>query len=95
MHSPRHSEGYTWTSLEAIKKRNALFHKAKRTGKQSDREKFNVQRNQVVVLLRKSKQSFFNRLNDADAKTFWKTMRYLNNQLTSIPTLQHNAWFHS
>ena len=58
----------TQTISEAIKKRNVLFLKAKRTGKQSDRENFNIQRNQVVVLLWKSKQSFFNRFNDAFGK---------------------------
>ena len=52
----------TRTISEAIKKRNALFRTAKCTGKQSDREKFNIQRNQVVVLLRKSKQSLMMRM---------------------------------
>ena len=39
----------TRTISEAIKKRNALFRKAKRTGKQSDREKFNIQRSSTIA----------------------------------------------
>ena len=44
----------------AIKQRNKLFRIAKRSGKLSDHAKYNVKRNQVVTMLRKSKQSFFN-----------------------------------
>ena len=79
------------TIAEAIKKRNTLFRTAKRTGKLSDRVKYTVKRNQVVAMLRNSKQSFFDELNSADSKTFWKTVRLLNNQQSSVPTLQHNG----
>ena len=75
----------------AIKQRNKLFQVAKRTGKSSDRIKYNLKRNHVVAMLRQSKQSFFNRLNDADSKTFWRTVRLLNHQQTSLPTLHHNG----
>ena len=79
------------TIAEAIKKRNALFRTAKHTGKLSDRVKYTVKKNQVVAKLRNSKQSFFDELNSADPKSFWKTVRLLNNQQSSIPTLQHNG----
>ena len=75
----------------AIKQRNKLFQLAKRSGKASDHVKYKLKRNHVVTMLRTSKQLFFNKLNDADSKTFWKTVRLLNHQQTSIPTLHHNG----
>ena len=74
--------------LDAIRKRNTLFRFAKRSGKPSDFAKYKAKRNEVVFILRKSKQSFFNQnLNNADTKTFWKTVRLLNGSSSSIPTL--------
>ena len=61
--------------LKAIRKRNTLFRIAKQTGKQMDQAKYKAKRNQVVKMLWESKQTFFNsRLNNADTKTFWKTL---------------------
>ena len=79
--------------LNAIKKRDTLFRTAKATGKSRDRERYNQKRNQVVSMLRESKQSFFdNNLNQADVKKFWKTVRLLNrNYSSSIPTLCNGA----
>ena len=79
--------------LNAIKKRDTLFRTAKATGKSCDRERYNQKRNQVVSMLRESKQSFFdNNLNQADVKKFWKTVRLLNrNYSSSIPTLCDGA----
>ena len=37
---------------KAVKKRDALFHVAKYSGKLSDRAKYNTQRNKVVSLIR-------------------------------------------
>ena len=74
--------------LDAIRKRNTLFRFAKRSGKPSDFAKYKAKRNEVVLILRKSKQSFFNQnLNNADTKTFWKTVRLLNGNSSSISTL--------
>ena len=41
-------------------------------------------------MLRRSKQAFFDKLNSADTKTFWRAVRVLNHQQTSLPTLNHN-----
>jgi len=39
-------------------------------------------------MLQENKQTFFNQcLNNADTKTFWKTIRLLNHDYSSIPTL--------
>ena len=65
---------------------NTLFHIAKRTGKPTDHAEYKAKHNQVVKMLRESKQTFFNqRLNNA--KTFWKAIRLLNCDYSSIPTL--------
>ena len=76
--------------LNTIKKRDALFRVAKSTGRSLDRSKYNQKRNLVVGMLRESKHTFFNqRLNNADCKTFWKTIRLLNHDYSShMPTLQ-------
>ena len=75
--------------LNALKKRDALFRTAKSTGKSIDRSKYNQKRNLVVRMIRESKQIFFNQqLNNVDSKTFWKTVRLLNQDFSSqIPTL--------
>ena len=44
-------------------------------------------RNKVVSLLRQAKKKFFENLNSADQKVFWKTVKMLNNTTSSIPTL--------
>ena len=80
----RHQEGYY------IRKKNMLFRNAKRSGKEPDKNKFKKQRNQVVYMIRVSKQSD-QRLNSAEEKTFWKTVKLLNQDHSSIPTLQFNG----
>ena len=75
--------------LNAIKKRDKLFRTAKSTGNPADCVKYNRKRNEVVSMLRECKQSFFNlQLNNADTKTFWKTVCSLKQMSSStIPTL--------
>ena len=76
--------------VSAMRKRDILFRSAKSSGKSSsDRIKYNKKRNQVVEMIRDSKESYFNNnLNGVDAKSFWKTVRILNtNGISSIPTL--------
>lgn len=40
-----------------------------------DHARYTAMRNKVVSLLRESKKRFFDKLNDSDAKQFWRTMR--------------------
>ena len=75
---------------KAMKKRDSLFRVAKRSSDPTHWSKYKHQRNYVVKLLRKSKQDFFQQLNTRDAKTFWKTVRILNRQESSIPALEVN-----
>ena len=75
--------------LSAIRKRDISFRIAKSSGKSSDRAKYNRKRNQVVDMIRERKKTYFNNnLNSVDTKSFWKTVRILNNNdVSSIPTL--------
>jgi hypothetical protein len=50
--------------------------------------KFRAMRNKVVSLLRESKLAFFGKLDQANNKEFWKTMKLVNNTSSTIPTLQ-------
>ena len=47
-------------------------------------------RNGVVSLLRSAKRAYFKNLNTTDTKKFWRAMKFLNNQKSSIPNLQVN-----
>ena len=56
-----------------------------------DAKRFKNQRNLVVSMIRKSKKNFFDRLNTKDDKLFWKTIKTLNGNTCSIPTLKENG----
>ena len=64
-----------------------FYRKLKGTGEYSALCKYKSLRNKVVSLLRQAKKKFFEKLNSADQKVFWKTVKMLNNTTSSIPTL--------
>ena len=74
---------------KAMTKRNTLYRRLKRSNANlaTDRMRYTAMRNKVVTLLRESKQRFFDELNNADTKQFWRTMRILNRK-SSVPSLQ-------
>ena len=62
-----------WISLsilKAIRKRNSLLNKYKRSGNQAITSLFKFTRNRVISELRKAKHTFFEHLQTADDKTF-------------------------
>ena len=65
----------------AMGKRNTLF---KKTGYSA---KFRSARNRVISLIRRAKTSYFKNLNPRDSKKFWKAVKFLNKQQSTIPTL--------
>ena len=73
--------------LQAIRKRKALFRTLRRSGNSLDLAKYKTQWNHVVAMLRECKEEFFQKLNSANVKDFWKTIRMLNKKETTIPTL--------
>ena len=80
----------SWFNKEikwAIRERNQLHHRAKVTKSSEVKAKFHAMRNKVVSLLCESKLAFFGKLNQANNKEFWKTMKLLNNTYSTISTL--------
>ena len=83
-----------WINREIIKgitRRNTYFQRAKSSNCHRDKEKYRVQRNSVVAMIRKSKNKFFSQLNTKDKKVFWKTVKTLNGRTCSIPTLEESG----
>ena len=75
-----------------IRKRNALFRKAKRTNKNSDFIHYKAIRNRVVKSLRIGKQLYLNKLAHVDLKHFWKYVKILNKNKEMVPTLQQGVY---
>ena len=75
---------------KVIKKRDALFRGSKRSGKLSDRAKYNTLWNKVVSMIRQSKRSY--KIDLANSSNFWRSVRCLNLQQSSIPTLHPEQW---
>ena len=72
-----------------IRKRNATFQAAKRTNKPEVHSKYKHLRNLVVKLMRSYKKFYMQRVNVANKKQFWKTVKYMNKKNPSIPELHH------
>ena len=68
--------------INLIKWRNLLYKRAKLTGNFT---KYKAMRNRVASELRFAKQSYFQRLNPKNSKDFWRAMKYLNRQKSTIP----------
>ena len=75
--------------IRHIRKRNAAFKATKTSNSLSVNYKYKKLRNKVVMLLRKSKKSYFQKLNPRNKKEFWKAVKFLSNYQSTIPTL-HN-----
>ena len=53
--------------------------------------KYRKLRNKVVKLLCNAKKSYLNNLDVRDKRKFWKTVKFLNKQQSSIPPLHHQG----
>ena len=73
--------------VQAMRKRNSMFHAAKRSNNPRDWEKYRCVRNKVVALLRRNKKQFLYNLRFASQKEFWKVIKLINKQDTAIPAL--------
>jgi hypothetical protein len=73
--------------VQAIRRRNALYKKAKAT---NDFTKYKRYGNKIVNYLRNAKQAYFGKLNPRKPKEFWKACKLLS-KTTSIPILSSNA----
>ena len=70
--------------VKLMKKRNLLYKRAKRTG---DYHQYRLARNRSLAQLRLAKQKYLRQLNPRDPKKFWKAIKVLNKNKSSIPTL--------
>ena len=78
--------------LKAICKRKSLYRLYKRTRSQLVHDRCKQQRNVVISLLRSRKEEYFQNLNSSNAKDFWKSIKRLNsNNSTVIPSLNNKA----
>ena len=84
-----------WNIKKLIRKRNAMFRKAKRTNKNSDFTRYKATRNRVVSSLRIGKQLYLSNLAHVDHKNFWKYVKFLNKNKETIPTLQQGEYIAS
>ena len=83
----KHLPWITPSIHRAIKRRNSLLNIYKRTSSQLKLIQYKQIRNRVVTELRKAKQIFFRRIQDADSKRFWKLFKILTKKESSIPAL--------
>ena len=83
--SPRRN--LPWMSaaiIKAIKKRDSFFKKEGVT------PRFKSARNRVTSLLRKAKRQYFHRIKPSEPKKFWKFVKALSKNRSSIPALKFN-----
>ena len=76
--------------IRHIRMRNAAFQAARGSAKPAQYSKFRKLRNKVLKMIRNAKSSYFKNLNPRNKKRFWKAVKYLNKQQSSIPTLHYH-----
>ena len=87
--SRRNVPWLTKNIIRHMRKRNAAFHATKRSNKPEVAAKYKRLRNTVVKMLREAKNSHLNRLNVGSKKQFWKAVKVLSKQQSTIPTLHY------
>ena len=70
--------------IQSMQRRNKLFKQAKISG---DFLKYKAVCNQTLQQLCSSKRLYLAQLNPRDPKSFWETVKFLNKNQNSIPTL--------
>jgi len=73
--------------VRGIRKCNNAFQKFKKSPNYNSAKRYKVLRNSVTSMIRKSRATYFKNINPANKKQFWKTIKYLNKQRSTIPTL--------
>ena len=76
---------------QAIRRRNALYNVHKQFKSTSVYQKYQAARNRVTAMLQLSKAKYFHKLRSQNSKDFWKSIKLLNKQDCSIPTLLSNG----
>ena len=73
--------------IQAMRKRNRTFHTAKKSKSPGDWDKYKIVRNKVVAMLQLNKRQYFYKLKFSSCKEFWKAIKVINKQDTTIPAL--------
>ena len=73
--------------IRGICKRNSAFQKFKKSPNYNSAKRYKVLRNSVTSIICKSRATYFKNINPANKKQFWKTIKYINKQRSTIPTL--------
>ncbi|MCG8048840.1 MAG: reverse transcriptase domain-containing protein [Candidatus Thiodiazotropha endolucinida] len=89
------------TIRKQMRKRNRLYKKYKRDNSIDNYNNFKILRNEVICLLRKSKQNYIDSLalklksNTLTSKDYWKTLKSFikPTQSSTIPPLYHNSTY--
>ena len=76
--------------VQAMRKHNSYFRAAKRSNDNLLWNKYKSIRNKVVELLRRGKRQYFYNLQTSTTKEFWKVIKVINKQESTIPTLWDN-----
>ena len=77
--------------VSAIRKRNACYRRAKRTGSPMLLSRYKHLRNKVVGMVKRGKSDYLDTLKSASCKEFWKAVKNLNGRQCSIPPLNHSG----
>ena len=80
----------TKNTIRHIRMRNAAFQAARGSAKPTHYSKFRKLSNKVLKMIRNAKSSYFKNLNPRNKKQFWKAVKYLNKQQSTIPTLHYH-----
>ena len=81
-----------WISRDitkAMRARNLSFRRVKKTGRLDHRNDYNKKRNKVANMLKSAKLKYFKKLK-SNPKHFWKVVKCLTKQTSSIPILKDN-----
>ena len=80
-----------WLNAELTKSmraRNLAYKCAKRSRKQNHWQMYRMKRNEVANQMKRAKRNYFNTLNSADQKAFWKAAKFVKKE-TRIPFLRN------
>ena len=77
--------------LRVGRRRTLLYRRAKKSGSTRHLQQYKSARNMFVNMLRNAKRVHFNKINNANQKLFWKTIKYLQKTRSTIPVLTHNG----
>ena len=74
--------------IKAMQARNLSFRRVKRTRRSEHRSDYKKKWNKVANMIKSAKLKYFKQLNSSNPKSFWKVVKYLTKQTSTIPILK-------